>query len=341
MDQNLENLHIFFYYLMPFYAVYGWLHPDKIQPHVWQRTSKIDSNLLDIPSFHYNIAISPSLIKAAWNSLQKLFHRWRKKKIFFFIRLESKARKNLSSSGYIDPFSWILDSFYRQPKHGCLLDSVLQLAVHEVPDHVSQSWPTCLHYFTSYKNHFRVFPFLPDWNSCIHHFISHSFEREWNVQVCIGCFQSIHYVDDAFRSLDDSFVVVVTMLLGELDWGLAIESHENVMVTRLVFLLFIMMMSIVLINLVIGLSISDISSLRYSFILYQHFLILFVTFRKEAHIHKLINTVSAIKSVENLHQLLWFIFPSLKYNTQVTNNSSEYMLDDQVTFRFLIVAISN
>ena len=118
------------------------------------------------------------------------------------------------------------------------------------------------------------------------------------------------------------------MLLGELDWGLAIESHENVMVTRLVFLLFIMMMSIVLINLVIGLSISDISSLRYSFIPTNIFLT--VSFRKEATIHKLINTVSAIKSVENLHQLFLFIFPSLKYNTQVTNNSSEYMMDDQV-----------
>ena len=118
------------------------------------------------------------------------------------------------------------------------------------------------------------------------------------------------------------------MLLGELDWGLAIESHENVMVTRLVFLLFIMMMSIVLINLVIGLSISDISSLRYGFIPTNIFLT--VSFRKEATIHKLINTVSAIKSVENLHQLFLFIFPRLKYNTQVTNNSSEYMMDDQV-----------
>ena len=75
-------------------------------------------------------------------------------------------------------------------------------------------------------------------------------------------FLKILYIDNGFRSLDDSFVVVVTMLLGELDWGLAIESHENVMVTRIVFLLFIMMMSIVLINLVIGLSISDISALR-------------------------------------------------------------------------------
>ena len=76
-------------------------------------------------------------------------------------------------------------------------------------------------------------------------------------------FLKILYIDlDGFRTLDDSFVVVVTMLLGELDWGLAIESHENVMVTRIVFLLFIMMMSIVLINLVIGLSISDISALR-------------------------------------------------------------------------------
>ena len=67
-----------------------------------------------------------------------------------------------------------------------------------------------------------------------------------------------------FRSLDDSFVIVVTMLLGEVDYDRFTHNEytENVVASKIVFLLFIMMMSIVLINLVIGLSISDISTLR-------------------------------------------------------------------------------
>lgn len=75
------------------------------------------------------------------------------------------------------------------------------------------------------------------------------------------------------------------------------------------------MMSIVLINLVIGLSISDISTLR-----------------KEAHIHKLINTVTAIKSVENLQKLLSWMFPFLKINTRVTSNNKNnvHMLDEKI-----------
>ena len=64
-----------------------------------------------------------------------------------------------------------------------------------------------------------------------------------------------------------------------------------------------------------------------------------MSYRKEAHIHKLINIVTAIKSVENLHQLLWWIFPRLKYNTQVTNDSSEYMMDDQVGQIYLHIHI--
>ena len=64
------------------------------------------------------------------------------------------------------------------------------------------------------------------------------------------------------RSLDDSFVLVVIMLLGELDYASLVETGNNTLVVKIVFLLFIMMMSIVLINLIIGLSINDIASLR-------------------------------------------------------------------------------
>lgn len=62
--------------------------------------------------------------------------------------------------------------------------------------------------------------------------------------------------------MDDSFVLVIIMLLGELDYASLVESGNNTLIIRIVFLLFIMMMSIVLINLIIGLSISDIAFLR-------------------------------------------------------------------------------
>ena len=69
------------------------------------------------------------------------------------------------------------------------------------------------------------------------------------------------------RSVDDSFMVVITMLLGELDYGQMTEldssSGDNVMLVKIIILLFIMMMSIVLINLIIGLAINDITTLRY------------------------------------------------------------------------------
>lgn len=69
------------------------------------------------------------------------------------------------------------------------------------------------------------------------------------------------------RSVDDSFVVVITMLLGELDYGQMTgpdsNSGDNVVLVKIIILLFIMMMSIVLINLIIGLAINDIANLRY------------------------------------------------------------------------------
>ena len=69
------------------------------------------------------------------------------------------------------------------------------------------------------------------------------------------------------RSVDDSFVVVITMLLGELDYGQMVDldsnGGDNVMLVKIIILLFIMMMSIVLINLIIGLAINDITTLRY------------------------------------------------------------------------------
>ena len=86
-----------------------------------------------------------------------------------------------------------------------------------------------------------------------------------------------------FSNMGDSFIKVITMLLGEFEFEDLNEGRDISWMTKIVFLLFVMLMSVVLINLVIGLSISDVGNLR-----------------KDAHIHKLINTVSAIKSVERL-----------------------------------------
>ena len=47
--------------------------------------------------------------------------------------------------------------------------------------------------------------------------------------------------------------------------------------------------------------------------------------------HKLINTVSAIKSVENLNMIISFVFPKLRNNTRVTDDKDTgNMIDDQV-----------
>ena len=58
-------------------------------------------------------------------------------------------------------------------------------------------------------------------------------------------------------------------------------------------------------------------------------------FRKEAHIHKLMKTVSAIRSVENLHSLMTWMVPRLQYDTRVVVNKSEHDIDDQVTISYI------
>ena len=67
-------------------------------------------------------------------------------------------------------------------------------------------------------------------------------------------------LDEApFDNLGDSFIKMVMMLLGEVEFG---DLKDVSWLTKLIFLVFVILMSIVLINLVIGLSISDVVSLR-------------------------------------------------------------------------------
>ena len=67
---------------------------------------------------------------------------------------------------------------------------------------------------------------------------------------------------EIFSNIGDSFIKVITMLLGEFEFEDLIQSGQVSWLTKLVFLLFVLLMSIVLINLVIGLAISDVASLR-------------------------------------------------------------------------------
>ena len=62
-----------------------------------------------------------------------------------------------------------------------------------------------------------------------------------------------------FDNVGDSFVRIVMMLLGAVEFG---NLSEVTWLTKLIFLVFVVLMSIVLINLVIGLSISDVVALR-------------------------------------------------------------------------------
>ena len=65
--------------------------------------------------------------------------------------------------------------------------------------------------------------------------------------------------ESPFDNLGDTFIKIVMMLLGEVEFG---DLNDISWLTKLIFLMFVILMSIVLINLVIGLSISDVVALR-------------------------------------------------------------------------------
>ena len=66
------------------------------------------------------------------------------------------------------------------------------------------------------------------------------------------------------RNLDNSLLKILTMLLGEFDFVTSILKDENTFwLTKVIFAMFLLSMSIVLMNLVVGLAIHDIGALRY------------------------------------------------------------------------------
>ena len=66
-------------------------------------------------------------------------------------------------------------------------------------------------------------------------------------------------------NIGDGILKILTMLLGEFDFmDMIVRDPDNFWLTKLLFALFLVPMSVVLMNLVIGLAISDIGSLRLS-----------------------------------------------------------------------------
>ena len=67
---------------------------------------------------------------------------------------------------------------------------------------------------------------------------------------------------EAFATIEDSLVKVVAMMTGELDTADSVILSKNTMFNKIVFVFFIMIMCIVVMNIVLGLAISDINELR-------------------------------------------------------------------------------
>ena len=66
-----------------------------------------------------------------------------------------------------------------------------------------------------------------------------------------------------FRTLGDSVMKVLVMLLGEIDLTSAILEDENSSwLTKIILGLFILSMSLVIMNLMVGLAVHDIGALR-------------------------------------------------------------------------------
>ena len=65
-----------------------------------------------------------------------------------------------------------------------------------------------------------------------------------------------------FSNIGDGVLKILTMLLGEFDFmDTFVNDENNFWLTKLLFALFLLLMSVVLMNLVIGLAISDIGTL--------------------------------------------------------------------------------
>ena len=67
----------------------------------------------------------------------------------------------------------------------------------------------------------------------------------------------------SFGSFDDSLLKVVAMITGELEVSDAVISSNNTWFNKLIFVSFIIVLTIVVMNMVLGMAIQDIGELRY------------------------------------------------------------------------------
>ena len=67
----------------------------------------------------------------------------------------------------------------------------------------------------------------------------------------------------SFTSLDDALVKVLAMITGELEANDAVITSNNTWFNKVVFVIFIIVLSIVVMNMVLGLAIQDIGELRF------------------------------------------------------------------------------
>ena len=68
---------------------------------------------------------------------------------------------------------------------------------------------------------------------------------------------------DSFSSMGTSFLKIIGMMTGELDVkDTLISNEESYWFTKVVFMLFIIIMTVVSMNMILGLAISDVEKLR-------------------------------------------------------------------------------
>ena len=91
-----------------------------------------------------------------------------------------------------------------------------------------------------------------------------------------------------FALFTDSFIKVMTMLMGEYDYNVNfVQNPETSYVAKAVFAVFVVDMSVVLMNLVLGLAVSDIEELR-----------------RNSAVRRMMQETSGVDFMENLFQVL-------------------------------------
>ena len=76
-------------------------------------------------------------------------------------------------------------------------------------------------------------------------------------------FHTLLPASDSFNRLDNSFVKVLAMLMGELDFTNSfVKNDEAGLAAKLFFLIFLVFMALVFMNLLLGIAVSDIHELE-------------------------------------------------------------------------------